>query len=546
MKRVAAIFSIFLILQAVATNSCSAQDIILKIIDNGDDNARFVCVLLAEGYTAEESKKFTDDYTRIVNHIFSTSPWKEYKSFVNFYTLFRPSKQSGADHPSQNIYVDTAFDATFDSYGVSRLLTVNDSKAFDAAAQIPSFDAVFVLVNDGVYGGSAGSTIVFSCTEAAGDIALHEAGHFIGHLADEYETAYVAEPDITGVPNITRQTVIDAIPWEKWIDPEIPLPTPETITDRIGLFEGAGYSPVGIYRPKHTCKMRTLSAPYCEICAEAIIRSLYTVVRPVDMWGPLEPEITVIDQPLRLWIEPLPVTNGTFEVAWEVDGEIIANNGELNYSINPAALSHGTHVVRVWFKDTTPLVRAEADGLLTFQHAWQLYRTECSGDIAGTILQDDSSTGIANAMVEAVPSSAIAYTDENGWFQFSNLPCGTYTLIVNALHFDKLEKEVTVIEHGGDIVNIFLPTKSPSYNITGTIWGRIPGGVTVHVYGTVASTIHINGSRNFNLSSLGSGNYIIIPEATGHVFFPAFQRVTIKNASPPRIRFFAMKKLFDN
>lgn len=545
MKRLAAIFSIVLILQTVATNSCLAQDIILKIIDNGDDNTRFVCVLLAEGYTAEESKKFTDDYTRIVNHIFSTSPWKEYKSFINFYTLYRPSKQSGADHPSQNVYVDTAFDATFDSYGVSRLLTVNDRKAFDAAAQIPSFDAVFVLVNDSVYGGSAGSTIVFSCTEAAGDIALHEAGHFIGHLADEYETAYVADPVITGgVPNITRQTVIEAIPWEKWIDPEIPLPTPETITDRIGLFEGAGYSPVGIYRPKHTCKMRTLSAPYCEICAEAIIRSLYTVVRPVDTWGPLEPEVTVINQPLMLWIEPMLVNDGIFDVTWEVDGEIIDNNGQLNYRINPAALTPGTHTVRVKFKDTTPLVRAEADGLLTFQHAWQLHRTECSGDIAGTILQDDSSTGIANARVEAVPSSAIAYTDENGWFQFNNLPCGTYTLIINAPYFDKSEKEVAVTEHGGGMINIFLHTKRPPYHITGTIWGRVPEGVTLHVSGTVSSTIHIKGSRNFNVSSLASGNYIIMPEAAGYIFFPAYQRVTIKDASPQRIRFFAIKKLF--
>ncbi len=545
MKKAVVLWIIILLCQPIAADAGFAADIILKIIDNGDDGKRFVCVLVAEGYTAEESKKFTDDYTRIINYFFSASPWKEYKSFINFYTLFRPSKQSGADHPSESVYVDTAFDATFDSFGVSRLLTVNDGKVFDAAASIPSFDAVFVLVNDSVYGGSAGSTIVFSCHDAAGDIALHEAGHFIGQLADEYETAYVADLDIRGVPNITSQTDIEEIPWEKWIDPEIPLPTPESITDRIGLFEGAGYSSVGIYRPKHNCKMRSLSAPYCEICTEAIVRSLYRVVRPVDNWGPLEPEITVIDQPLTLWIEALPVADGTFDIAWEVDGERIDNDGALNFMLNPATLSAGTHTVRVWFKDTTPLVRAEDDGFLTFDHTWHLRRTECSADVTGIILQEDSNRGIGNALIEIVPSSTMVYTDQNGWFQVNNLPCGTYTLIVNAPNFETAEKEITVTGHGDGLLKIFLPTARPHYTITGTIWGNVATEVTLHVFGAGSSTIHLEKTRNFSVPSLASGNYIIIPEAAGYWFFPAYQTVVVKDASPKRIRFFACKNFYE-
>ena len=540
MKRAAYIYSIIAMLNALLCLPCSAEDI-NKVIDNGEDEARYVCVLLAEGYTAAESEKFKDDYQEIINYIFSSSPWKEYKSFVNVYTVFTPSNQSGADHPSQNIYVDTAFDATFDSYGVSRLLTVNDAKAFDAAAQIPSFDAVFILVNDDTYGGSAGATIVFSSNQSAGEIALHEAGHFIGHLADEYETAYAADPNVAGVPNITSETEIELIPWKGWIGPETPLPTPETIIDRVGLFEGAGYSTAGIYRPKHVCKMRMLGAPYCEVCAEALIRSLYTIVRPIDKFGPLESEITVTDKPLTLWIEPMQVIDGDYEVSWELDGEIINNYKDLSYTVNPSALANGTHTVRVWFKDITPLVKTDSDGLLTFQHTWQVNRAECSRDVSGVIINEDTEVGVANATVTALPSSAIAHTDENGWFQFKNLPCGTYTIVVNAPNFEETEKEISITGNDETGLNIFLNKANSLYAITGAVWGRATEDVTINVYGKVSAKFQLNAARNFTLPSLPPGSYIVIPQASGYRFFPAYRIVTIRKTNPHRISFFCYK-----
>ena len=540
MKRAAVTGIIVFIINALIYLPCSAQELIEKAIDNGEDDARFVCVLLAEGYTEAEAEKFKEDYTRVINYFFSSSPWKEYKSFVNFYTIFTSSKQSGADHPSQNIYVDTAFDATFDSYGVNRLLTVNDGKAYDAAAQIPSFDAVFILVNDDTYGGSAGATIVFSSNQSSGEIALHEAGHFIAHLADEYETAYAADSIVAGVPNITSETEIEAIPWKDWIGPETPLPTPETITDSIGLFEGAGYSTADIYRPKHICKMRMLGAPYCEICEEALIRTLYNFVQPVDRFGPADAELTITDKPLNLWIETMQVTGGTYEVTWELDGEIINNDHDLSYVVNPAALAHGEHTIRVWFKDTTPMVRTDAEGLLTFQHSWSVIRAECIRDVSGVILDEDN-TGVANAKVTALPSPAVAYTDQTGAFQFKNLPCGTYTMVVNAPGFEKTEKEISITGDDQTGLNIYLSTTNPLYTITGTLWGRATENVTINVYGTVSAKFQTNAARNFTLPSLPPGSYIIIPEAAGYSFFPAHRNVTIRKTTPRRISFFCYK-----
>ena len=47
----------------------------------------------------------------------------------------------------------------------------------------------------------------------------------------------------------------------------------ERKTGIIGLYEGAGYSLKGVYRPEYDCRMRTNENPeFCTVCREAIVR----------------------------------------------------------------------------------------------------------------------------------------------------------------------------------------------------------------------------------------------------------------------------------
>ena len=68
MKRTKLIFIIVLIFQALVCLPCLAQDIIEKVINNGEDTSRFVWVFLAEGYTESELQKYKDDSKRIINY----------------------------------------------------------------------------------------------------------------------------------------------------------------------------------------------------------------------------------------------------------------------------------------------------------------------------------------------------------------------------------------------------------------------------------------------------------------------------------------------
>lgn len=111
-------------------------------------------------------------------------------------------------------------------------------------------------------------------------VVVHEFGHSFGGLGDEY--AYEQEQipmyphDVEPwEPNITTLKDFHG-KWENLIKPGTPTPTPEstdpqTIHNRVGLFEGAGYSLKGVYRGVQDCRMRTNENPeFCIVCRNAL------------------------------------------------------------------------------------------------------------------------------------------------------------------------------------------------------------------------------------------------------------------------------------
>ncbi|MBI3492850.1 MAG: hypothetical protein HY047_13895, partial [Acidobacteria bacterium] len=89
-------------------------------------------------------------------------------------------------------------------------------------------DLVLVIVNDNAYGGSGGAVAVASTNTAAVELVLHESGHTLGLLADEYTDqppvcSLAVEPSAA---NATMQTQRAAIKWTSWIEASTPLPRP--------------------------------------------------------------------------------------------------------------------------------------------------------------------------------------------------------------------------------------------------------------------------------------------------------------------------------
>ncbi len=530
-------------LLCACTDAASADvPTIQKPLDNGDDANRFVWVILAEGYTELEFDTFQDDASRIIDTFFSVSPFKEYASLNNVYTVFLASEESGADHPADGIYVDTALDASFGAMGIARLLTVDDAKAFSAASAVPQFDVVFALVNDEEYGGSGGSVIVVSAHESSPEIALHEAGHVIARLADEYETPYPGYPPGDHEPNVTFKTKRDTIPWKRWIDTNTPLPTPKTEFQSIGLFEGARYLSEEIFRPRHTCKMRQLNQPFCEICKEALVLNMYSLIKPIEQFSPKETALSLAPGTETVFsIDPVGGrTTGSYESMWEIDGEIVEPPDPFSLPLLPSRLAQGDHIITVWANDMTPLVKTDPENLLTGKQSWSVTKNFCSGTLTVTLVDGKTGNSVSGAAV-ALDPAAPAATEQHGAYVFADLPCGPYTITVSAEGFEPAQQTAGITDARESALELELEPGAASLYVSGSISGAAEKPVTIRLSGDQSASFTASGGI-FSVGPLLAGTYTLTPAAPGYRFIPTSKSIELQNSSISDVVFSAMKK----
>ncbi|QSX77096.1 M64 family metallopeptidase [Agrilutibacter solisilvae] len=406
--------------------SAAPQARVLKSAGGPSDN-RLDVVVVGEGYTASEQARFLADVAAFKATMFSTTPYKQYASFVNVVPLFVASSQSGADHPPYQAgctttsccaetaaqtdpragtFVNTALDGRFCTAQIHRLVTVNDSKAYAAANVYPNWDALMVIVNDPVYGGSGGSLSTFSTHTSAGLIAVHEFGHSFTRLADEYESPYPGFPpcsDSTGPAcerNVTNQVLATQVKWRHWFTPGNPIPTPPG-TPGIGLFPGARYQSTGMYRPAHTCAMRELGVPFCAVCAEGYVAQLYSAwiganSMPINLIEPGSevpaasgPVYVVAGSRVTFTASILRPSPDTVRLQWVRQGVPIfgATGGSYTYVVPATGLARDS--IRLSAHDESPLLSNMDAARSNRSREWDLHiRPNARGDFNGDSRSD--------------------------------------------------------------------------------------------------------------------------------------------------------------
>jgi hypothetical protein len=307
---------------------------LIKIHDMGDPSQKLDLLILGDGYTAAERGKFERDARRLTHTLFQTSPFKERESDINVWGLVPAAAQSGISRPSQGIHRRSPLGTTYDAFDSERYILTFENRAFRDIASNAPYDVVEILTNSATYGGG-GIYGLYSTVAAdsvwAPYVFVHEFGHHIAGLADEYYTSDVAYlPSADRVepwePNVTALLDPSALKWKDLVNPDTPLPTPwakdefeehskttqeqrqqiraahkpeaeidalfreqmvrETAllargpyAGKVGAFEGANYEARGYFRPQADCIMFTRDqVPFCLVCRRAIaaILDLYS------------------------------------------------------------------------------------------------------------------------------------------------------------------------------------------------------------------------------------------------------------------------------
>ncbi|MCD6498806.1 MAG: peptidase M64 [Deltaproteobacteria bacterium] len=259
---------------------------VLALHRAGDPHHKLDVAIIGDGYRRQDRAKLVADARRFAAIFLSTTPFSEHRSDINLWLVIAPSKDAGVSEPRKGLLRKTAVGLSFNTFGSPRYMMTVDHDALRRVAAHAPYDELYLMANTSRYGGGGIYNLYStfpSDNEYSAYVFMHEFGHTFGGLGDEYYSSPVATNDMypPGVepwePNLTRY-LGGRLKWRSMVTPHTPLPTPpdpKRYGGVVGLFEGAGYTGKGMYRPSLDCKMFSKAhRDYCLVCRRAVERRI--------------------------------------------------------------------------------------------------------------------------------------------------------------------------------------------------------------------------------------------------------------------------------
>lgn len=308
-----------------------------SVFENGAPSYKVDLLVMGDGYTQNEVAKFGSDVNRLVTELFNVEPFRSRRKDFNVWAVSYPSEDSGISDPRRGIWRNTPLGLSFNAFDLDRyVLTFRNRDLRELAAQAP-YDTLVMLFNGRKYGGGGIFNLWATCSSDSSEAAyvfIHELGHSMAGLADEYFTSQVAYEEFVKPgtepwePNITALLDPSKLKWRDLVGEGVPIPTPwkkgmyeklstdyqkkraELLSQKnpedeleqlyrdsagtfselfeaadyegmIGAFEGAGYQAEGLFRPAINCLMFSRKPHvFCKVCQRAIERVIDLYARP--------------------------------------------------------------------------------------------------------------------------------------------------------------------------------------------------------------------------------------------------------------------------
>lgn len=311
-------------------------------------------IIVGDGFTASELPTLRDAALRLADELLDTPELAAHTSVWNVHLLEAASRESGVDDPARGVFLRTAFDGSLGCGSNARIACVDWSRINAAlAGHAAPLGPITVILNTTEYVGSSNTSgIIVSRNEHAPRITVHELGHRVAGLADEYVDAAVAAEWLPlyvegRYPNVTRTREASAAPWRHWVADG---------ASGVGLYEGAFYAATGFYRPKQDSLMRTLEAPLGEVNAEAWLRAQYRALPPLATASPAATQVQGIAGSLVSFEAASPWPRAAVTLRWYIDGvEVPAARDRSRFEFQADGAEH---TVEVRASDASGRIRA--------------------------------------------------------------------------------------------------------------------------------------------------------------------------------------------
>jgi len=356
---------------ASASRAAAAVAEVRALSRTGPSDARLDVVLMGDGYTAQQQDDFLADATARWAEVLLTEPYASYAGLFNVWAVEAVSYESGVSgDPTADVIRDTALGSYFWCADTERLLCADIDKVAAHAGLVPDVDLVLLLANSTKYGGAGyfaleaqgypftGVSTMSSDHALSSLIPVHEIGHSVGLLADEYFYdgfgTYIGEEPPE--PNVSTRTggeqLAARMKWWRWLGATDPA------GGTVSTYEGGRYYPFGIYRPTADSLMHTLEAQAFNLPSrEALIDGFY---RYGDLITSAIPTGSTIGRWQSVTVQ-LAEVSGVAEpqLRWYVDGREIRRLRDVT-TVTPARIGLSAdrqHTLSVAAADHTEAVR---------------------------------------------------------------------------------------------------------------------------------------------------------------------------------------------
>tara|TARA_B100001059_G_scaffold66853_1_gene63511 strand:+ start:185 stop:1756 length:1572 start_codon:yes stop_codon:yes gene_type:complete len=353
------------------------------ILSNGPSANRVDIVFIGDGFTKADLPTWPAVAVAGYERLFQYEPFIRYQEYFNVHRVDVISAESGVDDdPTEGVERDTALDMRFWCSGIERLLCVNTGSAAAMASFAPDVDQIAAVANSTKYGGAgySGADIgTYSAFNASSvEVFIHELGHSLGNLADEYTYGGSSDTYTGGESAAANASILgfDAMSgsgqkWDRWLGSNL------AGVGAHDCFEGCAYHSFGIYRPSGNSMMRSLAQPFNSPSREELIFQFYGLAGVVDTFEPSGGE-TVSD---ALLVVNTVLSDSTATTKrWWID-EVEIENDQNTLDLSAYEVVPGSRIL-VEVVDNTDMVRNESmrDALMTEIHEWIVVGSSCSAN----------------------------------------------------------------------------------------------------------------------------------------------------------------------
>jgi len=390
------------------------EPVVHPIQVTGPPSERLNLIIMGDGYMWDQQSLFFEDVDRNLAVMWSTEPFRTYRNYINVYAVeiasidygVRRDPDGRVRHPDGTIRDTGVREGPIDAkntalrlwysdgltnplargttYGPAPLNCQNFAEYYPEGVDpcetgnqahnrildnyvepVLGMDATpangvqtLAIFNTFTYGGIGGTQATTSGGSPQGPlISLHEIGHSLGTLVDEYpySSRDVVEPCYTNTEQqagfhhtryeTEQQMIQDQFKWWRWIGEE------SLSGGRIGLHEGGRMRPCGVRRPSEHSMMRWIGFDLDQIGLEHMVARI-TGQRNDGQMALGHTATGTVARDSVLWVETGHPRFHQLEVTWRTggpEGPVLAT-GTRNLDLGQYDLAPGT-VVHVEARD---------------------------------------------------------------------------------------------------------------------------------------------------------------------------------------------------